>query len=216
MDLAKFIQHHHLQNDPHGQLFYQQTLELTTQLQHHIHMAIGPLSSKLLNFVSIVRNDSRLACDVIDFFRVYYGRSHPRLAVKLFLTALQLNQARDQPLRIKLLEEALKIAQLIIPTMTQLRSNGRNRHHHLHQLNHSFLGEVERILYSTKNQVHVERAIANNSQRNRCRSSSLFGRTFSNPPTSTIVLPSLTVSRRDHKSISLLRQSRPLVSKLFC
>lgn len=75
------------------------------------------LSLRIGDIVSTFENNTDLALKVIDYFRIYYGRNHPRLALKLYITAMLITNNHVQ--KQKLLMEARNIALVIIPSSAQ-------------------------------------------------------------------------------------------------
>lgn len=139
-------------------------IELARQLRKSNLQILGPLTAKIFDFLSYADTDIKLAIQVIDYFRKYYGQTHIRLAQKLFLTAL-LMQEKDCHLRKQLLNESLKIAQTISPSVSQV-TRGRQAN-----LNHSFLNEIEKQLFIAKSSIQFDRKMVD-SRPQRYRSAS--------------------------------------------
>lgn len=128
-------------------------IELARKLRKSNLQISGPLAAKIFDFLSYVDTDIKLSIQVIDYFRKYYGQTHIRLAQKLFLTALLMPE-KDCHLRRQLLNESLKIAQIISPTVNQV-TRGRQAN-----LNNSFLNEIEKQLFITKNSIQFDRKMS--------------------------------------------------------
>lgn len=139
-------------------------IELARKLRKSNLQILGPLTAKIFDFLSYVDTDIRLSIQVIDYFRKYYGQTHLRLAQKLFLTALLMPE-KDCHLRKQLLNESLKIAQTISPTVQQL-ARGRQAN-----LNNSFLNEIEKQLFIAKSSIQFDRKMVE-SRPQRYRSAS--------------------------------------------
>jgi hypothetical protein len=156
--LDDVISNVHLADNADRQVWFRQlTRNLELQLGS-LSRPIGPLSAKLLDLKSFLRQDVRLSLSVIDYFRSYYGAFHPRLAVKLLVTAYQLrHRPNDQLIRVKMLEEAQQIAIRIVPSLQDMRSEKTNTTRQLQKLNDTFLGQVERELFVAKTQMQSER-----------------------------------------------------------
>ncbi|KAI1293717.1 N-lysine methyltransferase SMYD2-A [Halotydeus destructor] len=79
------------------------------------------LSIRVADFVTSLEGHFELALKVIDAFRTYYGRNHPRLALKLYLTAISglTNKNINYPVVQKLLLEAKTIAAIFVPNLAE-------------------------------------------------------------------------------------------------
>lgn len=87
------------------------------------------LSVRLADFISVLDEDVDLSLKIIDYFRAYYGRNHPRLALKLYLTGMIV---RKKPsLKQRLLLEARNIASVFVPSFEQQirKDNWMDLHH---------------------------------------------------------------------------------------
>lgn len=144
-------------------------VELTRKLRKSNLQVIGPLTAKIFDFLSYVDADVKLSIQVIDYFRKYYGQIHIRLAHKLYLTALLIEE-KDCRLRNQLLSEALKIAQTISPTINQVKQVTRGRQTAM--ISSSFLNEIEKQLFIAKNSIHFDRKMVENRPRYRSASRS--------------------------------------------
>jgi len=139
-------------------------IDVIRKLRESNLQVVGPLTAKIFDFLSYLDMDIKLAIQVIDYFRKYYGQTHLRLAIKLYLTALLIEE-KDCRLRNQLLNEALKIARIISPTDIQMKQSTRGR-----QANSSFLNEIEKQLFISKNSLQFDRKMV--EQRPRYRSAS--------------------------------------------
>lgn len=207
-DLSDHILNVHLKDNPDAQqLFRHLSVNLNEQLGPLIR-PLGPLSARLLEFKSFLLQDVRLSLAVIDYFRSYYGQFHPRLAVKLLLTAYQLrNRPHEHLLRLKLLEEAQQIATKIVPSLQDLRHQPTNRARQLNKLKETFLGQIECELFAAKSQMQSDRLQMQSGPNGRS-SRSIVASTLRNAARSHSSMPaSLTI--RASRPVSLIRHLQP-------
>lgn len=145
-------------------------IELARKLKNNNLQITGPLISKIFDFLSYVDTDIKLSIQVIDYFRKYYGQTHLRLAQKLYLTALLIEE-KDCHLRKQLLNESLKIAQKITPTINQIKQATRSRQQ-INLINNYFLNEIEKQLFISKNSIQIDRKMFESRGPKRHRSAS--------------------------------------------
>ena len=119
------------------------------------------LSIRIADLISAFEGNTELALKVIDYFRIFYGRSHPRLALKLYLTAMIIQN--NNLLKQKLLLEAKNITSIYTPSVAeQMRSN--------------IIADIDVGITNSGKNVGHDRG----RQRERCRLSSSSSTTTSN------------------------------------
>lgn len=166
VELIDLIEEDLEENYPEKTKLFSGLIELVRKLRNNNLQIMGPLTAKIIDFLSYVDCDIKLSIQVIDYFRKYYGQIHLKVAQKLFLTAL-LIQEKDCRLRNQLLNESLKIAQTVSPNISQVKESIRSRKINL---NNSFLNEIEKQLFISKNSIQFDRRIIESRPRYRSAS----------------------------------------------
>lgn len=107
------------------QIENKQLIQLVLQLRDEVMSLRSVLAVKIADFIAIYDKDIDLSLRIIDVYRSYYGRNHPRVALRLFIAAK--NADKYPILKRRLLMEARSIALLITPSALQIENYKNTR-----------------------------------------------------------------------------------------
>lgn len=212
---------------------HEQFVRVTTRINEvrkRIRNLNHPVAMRMFDYLSEVEEDVDLALRVIDYFRAYYGQNHPRLAIKLYLTS-QMSQVKPM-LKLRLLNEAQKICEVIVPSREQImrarkEAVGISTDHgsgteakpsspslsvssfsHPHSSDSSLMLLIEKDLNEVQMQIQSKVSISNS--KGKWRSNSLTrGPSPSSPPFSSLSSASFSQNRYFSASSNRSRSITP-------